>query len=996
MSIQARGRVTLHWGATAVTATATPQVLIVPTRNDGHTMSEDFTGEIEITMSDGTTQLALAAHTFIESAHLTLKEFNAKHLVLTFSAKEGDDVSSALGTTALELMSMGAVEGSYCGEQRTAKCSVVVAGSVAGADAVIYQLYPSDAVVVHDAETNVMTPDTVSCEVRKISRDETINLSLDAIKTEGYTFRYKREGEDTTEQDYTGAVAVTKTTTEIVFSLYSLDDVLTDAEGNVVNDSDGNAIMMLGEPIVERVSVVPSNQNWSDNKQQIDDTKNKLVAFMSETDRTFEATKTEFNSHYWKIERSVAAGTDTRNLLSGASTGVNWSFDNASMLQEAGDVIESRMFSTWEAGGILHSGTFSLRSGLTYTVSGMAHTGSTAVPLLGCISYSDTDVITYAIVATLPQTDANYVQFSYTFEATGDSDTCRLHLKTIGSGCDFRQLQLECGEIATRWHVPFMDLSYKTKHNTTLIKQTNEKIEFTAEDIRGDMSKIEQKADNIRLSVGSDVMNIARDGDFVNGVWAITNGTSIAATYNKDDSMWGGKSLSVTLTNAGGSVVADRVTTGCSVPVMEDETYTWVAWAKLTGDVATDVVLGLYYKDEATENATPIYKSVNCATLSTKDEWTRISGMFTTPKGMQGGVVCVGLIAAATTHVLLDGIMLLNCDATAALPDAYLIYNVVNGGLLAAGADITKDSFDVIADKFSIRDRKGNTVMAVSDQYGGLVEMQSVVVNGLTMNRPRYVVESLTGGLGTYEKKTYGDSGTMLSMQINNLWKGGTIVVDSAPYIGNIRSYHEIILPTEAIYEGARVSIVLGYESNMCGLRIDTDWHVVPSKGEVYTGKKGQAFDFSKYYYDDGDNDCFYDRIGYYEVVGDYIQISKKIKGTECPQLFCGYNWGNCIGLTGNTSDEHPFIIELVAVRRYMNVREGELSSPSDTDPAVRIATNFCDWHVLNKNDFKYINHVVDYYRNTDTGATIDIPVRMFSRSDNNNYDNIELGKVSS
>lgn len=107
----------------------------------------------------------------------------------------------------------------------------------AGQDAVIYYLLPSADKIVKSIDGTIV-PESITCEkYRQKGNESAVVDTTPEIKV-----KYQRIGTDDTEKDYSGAVAVGKDTTAVVFSLYNgatmLDreriPVLTDASDLVV------------------------------------------------------------------------------------------------------------------------------------------------------------------------------------------------------------------------------------------------------------------------------------------------------------------------------------------------------------------------------------------------------------------------------------------------------------------------------------------------------------------------------------------------------------------------------------------------------------------------------------------------------------------------------------------------------------------------------------------------------------------------------------------
>lgn len=100
-----------------------------------------------------------------------------------------------------------------------------------GQAAVIYSIIPSVNQIVKSFDGTIK-PTTVSCTKYKTVGDKT-------TVTDEKTLRYKREGVDSSEQLYTGAVTVTSKTTSVVFALYDGSTMLDKETVPVLVDADG-------------------------------------------------------------------------------------------------------------------------------------------------------------------------------------------------------------------------------------------------------------------------------------------------------------------------------------------------------------------------------------------------------------------------------------------------------------------------------------------------------------------------------------------------------------------------------------------------------------------------------------------------------------------------------------------------------------------------------------------------------------------------------------
>lgn len=100
-----------------------------------------------------------------------------------------------------------------------------------GEPAVVYSIIPSVDQIVKSFDGTIK-PTTVSCTKYKTVGSET------TVTTEK-TLKYKREGVDSTEQNYTDPVTVTSKTTSIVFTLYDGSTMLDKETVPVLVDADG-------------------------------------------------------------------------------------------------------------------------------------------------------------------------------------------------------------------------------------------------------------------------------------------------------------------------------------------------------------------------------------------------------------------------------------------------------------------------------------------------------------------------------------------------------------------------------------------------------------------------------------------------------------------------------------------------------------------------------------------------------------------------------------
>ena len=100
-----------------------------------------------------------------------------------------------------------------------------------GEPAVVYSIIPSVNQIVKSFDGTIK-PTTVSCTKYKTVGSET------TVTTEK-TLKYKREGVDSSEQNYTGAVTVTSNTTSVVFVLYDGSTMLDKETVPVLVDADG-------------------------------------------------------------------------------------------------------------------------------------------------------------------------------------------------------------------------------------------------------------------------------------------------------------------------------------------------------------------------------------------------------------------------------------------------------------------------------------------------------------------------------------------------------------------------------------------------------------------------------------------------------------------------------------------------------------------------------------------------------------------------------------
>lgn len=100
-----------------------------------------------------------------------------------------------------------------------------------GEPAVLYSIVTSVNQIVKSFN-GTLTPTSITCEKYKTVGDETTT-------TTEKTLKYQRVGVDSTEQNYTGAVAVTSNTTSVVFTLYDGSTILDKESVPVLVDADG-------------------------------------------------------------------------------------------------------------------------------------------------------------------------------------------------------------------------------------------------------------------------------------------------------------------------------------------------------------------------------------------------------------------------------------------------------------------------------------------------------------------------------------------------------------------------------------------------------------------------------------------------------------------------------------------------------------------------------------------------------------------------------------
>lgn len=118
-----------------------------------------------------------------------------------------------------------------------------------GEPAVVYSIIPSVNQIVKSFDGTIK-PTTVSCTKYKTVGSETTVTTEKALK-------YKREGVDSTEQNYTGPVTVTSNTTSIVFTLYDGSTMLDKETVPVLVDADG----VLEESKIYADSVIEATED---------------------------------------------------------------------------------------------------------------------------------------------------------------------------------------------------------------------------------------------------------------------------------------------------------------------------------------------------------------------------------------------------------------------------------------------------------------------------------------------------------------------------------------------------------------------------------------------------------------------------------------------------------------------------------------------------------------------------------------------------------------
>ena len=143
-----------------------------------------------------------------------------------------------------------------------------------GAAAVIYYLLPSVDKVVKSV-SGVITPSSLTCTKYR----QTGNTATVIDTTASVVIKYQRLGVDSTEQKYTGAVAVTAATTAVVFSLYN---------GSTLVDRERVPVLMDATDLQYLEDIFP-NSNLVSNGAVLSrilgvldaDNKNKVIAMLN-------------------------------------------------------------------------------------------------------------------------------------------------------------------------------------------------------------------------------------------------------------------------------------------------------------------------------------------------------------------------------------------------------------------------------------------------------------------------------------------------------------------------------------------------------------------------------------------------------------------------------------------------------------------------------------------------------------------------------------------
>ena len=118
------------------------------------------------------------------------------------------------------------------GDRHTSTPVVIGTYGDKGDAAVIYSIEPSVTVVKRNMDDTI-SADTVTCKKYKTTGNTA------RVETTEKTLKYQRIGQDASEQNYSGAVAVTSSTTMIVFTLYDGSVVLDRENVPVLLDASG-------------------------------------------------------------------------------------------------------------------------------------------------------------------------------------------------------------------------------------------------------------------------------------------------------------------------------------------------------------------------------------------------------------------------------------------------------------------------------------------------------------------------------------------------------------------------------------------------------------------------------------------------------------------------------------------------------------------------------------------------------------------------------------
>lgn len=199
--------------------------------NESHTFAGNTTSAIE-----GNTMCGVTAYVGAAQKAVTIGSLTNVPVGMSYQINNNGTTSANILFMVDETMTTknGVVDIPVTVEGKTFTKGFSYALSLQGEDgepAVVYSIIPSVNQIVKSFDGTIK-PTTVSCTKYKTVGSET------TVTTEK-TLKYKREGVDSTEQNYTGAVTVTSNTTSVVFVLYDGSTMLDKETVPVLVDADG-------------------------------------------------------------------------------------------------------------------------------------------------------------------------------------------------------------------------------------------------------------------------------------------------------------------------------------------------------------------------------------------------------------------------------------------------------------------------------------------------------------------------------------------------------------------------------------------------------------------------------------------------------------------------------------------------------------------------------------------------------------------------------------